>query len=48
MEAILVGLVFAVALGLNVWAAKSYATFYDGLTEEKQRAIIRRAMQRRF
>lgn len=48
MEAILVGLFFVVALGLNVWAAKSYATFYDGLTDEQQRAIIRRAMQRRF
>ena len=46
MEAILVGLFLAVALGLNVWAAKSYAEFYDGLTDEKQRAIIRRAMQR--
>ena len=48
MEAILVGLFYMIALRLNERTAKSYATFYDGLTEEKQRAIIRRAMQRRF
>lgn len=45
MEAILVGLFFAVALGLRVWAANSYAEFYNGLSDEKQRAMVRRAMQ---
>ncbi len=45
MEAILVGLFFAVALGLRVWAAKSYTEFYNELSDDEQRALVRRAMQ---
>lgn len=44
MEAIVMGLVFAVVLGMRVWAAKAYSEFYDALPEGEQKALVRRAM----
>lgn len=44
MEAILIGLVFVVVIGMRVWAARAYSEFYDALPESEQKAMMRRAM----
>lgn len=44
MEVVLIGLVFAGALGLRFWAAKEYMAFYDAMPEDEQKAMVRRAM----
>lgn len=44
MEAILVGLVFVVVVALRVWAARAYKDFYDELPDDRQKALVRRAM----
>ena len=45
MDAIVMGLVFSVVVGLRFWAGKTFNEFYAELPDAEQKAMIRRAMQ---